>query len=54
MNKVITQSFSCASSYHAFISVVFEASEWRLSSNFKMEIDESFSSKDAFQVMAML
>ena len=52
--KVITQSFSCASCYHAFISVVFEASEWRLSWNFKVEIDESFSWKDALQVKAIL
>ena len=54
MNKVITQSFSCVPCYYAFISVVFEASEWPLSSNFKVEIDDSFSSKDAFQVMAIL
>ena len=51
LSTLNTVSTSCC---HAFISVVFEASEWRLSSNFKVEIDESFSWKDALQVKAIL
>ena len=51
LSMLNTVSTACC---HAFISVVFEASEWRLSSNFKVKIDESFSWKDAFQVKAVL